>query len=756
MGSDINDRLFLPNLNGHQSPYLASPLNAGASEFEEDKLDVRNLLDIGRRRALLIAGVAIAVGSGMAVKTVSQAPNYANKFQLLVEPVSGEKELNPLSQSLGKAAGFQTPWRDYGTQIQVLSSPQVLDPIVEQIQERYPDLDYNTLGSKLAISQLQQTKILEVSYQDSDPEKVKFVLEALAQGYLDYSQQEQQTTTRQGINFVDEQLPKLQERVNKLQEQLQRFRQKYNITNPETQGQLLTNRVSAIVQNRQETQASLRESQALYNQLKGQLGLSQEEAIKAASLSEAPRYQRLLNEFSELEAKIATESARFTPESPMMETLLEQRQNLVPLLRQEAAKAVGPNSSSVPDNAESLASSSSIHLDLAQQMIGANNQIQVLEVRAKAIAQAENTMKGQLQQLAVIAREYTDLQRELTVATESLNRFLAVKETLEIESVQKALPWQMIREPQQPGAPISPNIPRGLILSTVAGLLAGAGAGLLAEKLDRVFHSPEELKDGTGLSLLGTIPFRKELKAAHLQASKPRGKYRYVASAFSEAFRSLHANLDFINPDQPVRSIAISSSIPSEGKSTITTCLAQAAAAMGQKVLLVDADLRRPQVHARLDLPNVWGLSNVISSDINVDDVIQRSPTDENLFVLTAGEIPPDPTRLLGSQKMRNLAKQLQESFDLVIFDTPPLLGLTDARLLTPHTDGLVMVVGLGKTDRSVLKEVLYGLRTSHTKVLGVVANGVKGYTPSSYHHLEKYYQQHQLQENQEQTGQLG
>lgn len=756
MGPDINDRLFLPNLNGQQLPYFASPLNAGASEFEEDKLDVHKLLDIGRRRVLLIAGVALAVGSGMTTKTLNQTPNYANKFQLLVEPVSGEKELNPLSQSLGKAAGLQTNGIDYGTQIQVLSSPQVMYPIIEQIQEKYPDLDYNALQSKLAISQLQQTKILEVRYQDSDPEKVKFVLDKLAQGYLNYSEQEQQTTTRQGIDFVDEQLPKLQERVDKLQEQLQRFRQKYNLTNPETQGQLLTNRVSAIVQQRQETQASLRESQALYNQLQSQLKLSPDQAITAASLSEAPRYQRLLNEFSELEAKIAAESARFTPESPVMQTLLEQKQNLEPLLRQEAAKAVGANSSSVPGNAESLASSSSIHLDLSQKMIEANNQREVLEVRAEAIAQAENVMKGQLQQLAVIAREYTDLQRELTVATESLNRFLAVRETLEIESVQKALPWQMIREAQQPGVPISPNLPRGLILSTIAGLLAGAGVGLLAEKLDRVFHSPEELKDDTGLPLLGTIPFRKELKESHLSVSEPRGKYRYVASPFSEAFRSLHANLHFINPDQSVKSIAISSAIPAEGKSTITTFLAQAAAAMGQKVLLVDADLRRPQVHTRLDLPNVWGLSNVISSDINVEDVIQRSPTDENLSVLTAGEIPPDPTRLLGSQKMRNLAKQLQESFDLVIFDTPPLLGLTDARLLTPHTDGLVMVVGLGKTDRSVLKEVLYGLRTSHTKVLGVVANGVKGYTTSSHKHLDQYYQQHQPEEHQQQARQLG
>jgi capsular exopolysaccharide synthesis family protein len=163
---------------------------------------------------------------------------------------------------------------------------------------------------------------------------------------------------------------------------------------------------------------------------------------------------------------------------------------------------------------------------------------------------------------------------------------------------------------------------------------------------------------------------------------------------------------------------------------------------MGQRVLLVDADLRRPQIHARTDLPNVWGLSNVISSEINVDDVIQRSSMEDNLFVLTAGQIPPDPIRLLCSKKMQKLVERFQDAFDLVIFDAPPLLGLADARLLAAHTDGMVMVVGLGRTDRVVLTQVLSGLQTSHARVLGVVANGVKGYTTSSYDYYHRYYTQ--------------
>ncbi|MGB7444596.1 MAG: polysaccharide biosynthesis tyrosine autokinase [Coleofasciculaceae cyanobacterium] len=751
MGQDVN---YQPLFSQSQQPQeqqlspLAPVQLSGFYPPEEEKLDLRKFWTVVRRRVLIIGVVAIAVSSGIIAKILAKTPIYESQLQLLVEPVSGEKQFDQLTTSLAQGLNSSANSLDYESQIQVLSSPQVMLPIIKKIQTEYPEIDYGTIQNKLLVSQLQQTKILEIRYQDSDPDKVKFVLEQIGQGYINYSRKEQQTTTRQGIEFVDEQLPKLQKRVNKLQEEVQRFRQKNNITDPETQAQLLTNRFSAVQQTQQETQTLLDETRELYTNLQNQLGLSPQEAINAAALSEAPRYQKLLDQLSEVEAKIANESARFTPDSPIIETLEEQRQNLEPLLNKEAAVVAPGEVVSSSNYKESLASPNSIRLDLTQKLLDAVNRIEVLEVRSSELAQIESKIKGQLQELAVISRQYTDLQRQLLVATESLNRFLAEKETLEIESAQKTLPWQMIRPSQLPENPISPNVPRGVVLGIFAGLLAGAGAGLLAEKLDRVFHSAEELKESSGLPLLGTIPFRKELKKGYTNTSASSMealevspyKNRYVASPFTEAFRSLQANLHFLNPDQSVRSVVISSTVPAEGKSTITIFLAQAAAAMGQKVLLVDADLRRPQVHVRMDLPNVWGLSNVISSDIDYKDVIVRSPVEENLFVLTAGEIPPDPTRLLYSKKMQSLVEQFQESFDLVIFDTPPLLGLTDARLLAAHTDGMVMVVGIGKTDRSLLRQVLDGLRTSNAKVLGLVANGVKGYVANSSYYLNQYY----------------
>lgn len=742
---------YQPLLVNNQGQQYSNSFSAVA----EEKLDLSQILAVARRRAIIIAGVAIAVSGGIVGKVLQQVPNYEGKFQLLVGSVSDQNQVEQITEALSKTNTVQVQGPDYQTQIQVLWSPQVMTPIVQQIQTRYPDIDYNTLRHKLTISRLQETKILEVRYQDSNPDKIQFILEAIANGYIQYSETEQRTALTQGLTFVNQQTQKLQQLVNNLQQQIQNLRQDFQIVDPETQGQLLTSRVSDIIKQRQETETQLIESQKLYRELQNQLanlGVTPQQAIAVSALSEAPRYQALLNQLSEVETQIATESARFTPENPALQTLRDKQQNLLPLIAQEATKVVGNGESGVPSNAETLASPSKIRSDMTQTLVDTQNQIQVLQVRRNEIVNAENRLIQQIKYLPVIARRYGDLQRRLNIATESLNRFLAVQEKLQIDQSQKTPPWQKLSSPQKPERPISPNIPRGIALGTVAGLIAGASAGLLAEKMDHVFHSTDELKDSTGLPLLGTIPFSKELKKgiirlgniaridARLPSELHKHSYRYPASPLLEAFRSLHANLHFLSPDQPIRSLVISSAVPADGKSTVAAFLAQAAAAMGERVLLVDSDLRRPQIHVQTDLPNVWGLSNVISSDINVNDVIQQSPLEDNLFVLTAGQIPPDPTRLLCSKKMENLVQRFQSAFNLVIFDTPPLLGLADARLLAAHTDGIVMVVGLGRTDRAVLTQVLYALKTSHARVLGMVANGVKGAHAGGYDYYHRYY----------------
>jgi len=171
--------------------------------------------------------------------------------------------------------------------------------------------------------------------------------------------------------------------------------------------------------------------------------------------------------------------------------------------------------------------------------------------------------------------------------------------------------------------------------------------------------------------------------------------------------------------------------------------LAKTAAIMGKKVLLVDCDLRKSKIHKLSQLNNLWGISSLISSDIDVNQVIQEMPGLNGLSVITAGPVPPDPARLLSSDKMSQMMNYFSENFDLVIYDTPPLSGLVDARLVAVNTDGVMLVVRIDKTDKSALKQLVDTLKASPINLLGVVVNGEKfrglGYN-YNYRYSSYYY----------------
>lgn len=704
--------------NSQHPPSIPSNYALNSPENKADEWDLQQILAFVRRRAIVIGGVAIAISSTIWFITLSRQASYEGKFQLLVEPVTAETQLAQLTPDSQANTNSQEAGLDYSTQIQVLQSPKLIDPIIKQINTRYPDISYYSLIPNLTLTRFQETKILEVRYQDSDPQKVKFILDLLARGYLKYSLQERQTNLSQGIQFVDSQQPMLQARVNGLQTQLQNFRQKYNFIDPSSKAEQLSEQLNTIKLQQLDTQKQLAETRSLYEIVQSQSGEPQ-------VLNESPAYQKLVDQLRQLESQIDVELIRFQEDSPTIQALRQKREKLLPLVQQEARRV------------------------LLNKKLELENQISVLQVRANQLAKAESNLTQQIKQAPSLARQYADLQRELNIATESLNRFLEKRQSLEIETAQKEVPWELIVAPELP-EPIDTDVKRGLILGAIAGLLGGVGSGLLLEKLNKVFHSPDELKEVTKLPLLGMIPFHKHIQKPALVAktaieTKQSGYNPVVHNIsnaqdksyfpFLEAFRSLNINVRFLGSDTPINSFVISSALDAEGKSTVAAHLAQAAAAMGQKVLLVDADLRLPQIHSLFDLPNEPGLSNVISTNLPVLEAIQRSPWD-NLFVLTAGYIPPDPTKLLSSKKLQNIMEQLRHKFDLVIYDTPPLLSLVDSNLVASHTDGIILVVLMDKTDRSVFMHALDRLKLSPTNVLGTVCNGLKNYnthTPYSY-----------------------
>ncbi|WP_254563331.1 polysaccharide biosynthesis tyrosine autokinase [Oscillatoria sp. HE19RPO] len=729
---------------GNQSQLVPMPYMAEFQDPDEEELDLGQLFAVIRRRAFVILGVATLVTGGVAVWTANQTPEYEGKFQILVEPVTSQDDnfsrISALAGGLGgQFLQGQGSGLDYDSQLAVLQSPKLMDPIVQQLQARYPELDYNALiggnESPLSLDRFNKnTKILEVRYRDAEPEKIQFVLETLQNAYLRYSLEDRKSNISQGIQFIEDQLPQLRQRVDTLQEQLQKFRQQYNIIEPQLQGEQLAQQLTKLDDQLLEAQAQLVQEQQLYETLRRQIGLEPGTAIAASVLSEAPTYQARLNRLKELENQIAAESTRFTPNSPQVQVLLEERRTIELLLGQEASEVLGSQLPGGVVGNPQAPFQNTIRTGLIQEMVKAASQIQVLQVRNQVLGEAAKMLSEYREQFPVILRQYTDLQRELQIANTTLTELLARREGLRVDAAEREIPWEVISSATIPRnengelVPVSPSLPRNLVLGAMLGLMLGFGAALLAERLDNVFHSPEDLKDATRLPILGLIPASD--RSVVLPSADARGGAAvqdFRDFGFLEAFRALNANIRFLTPGKPLRSVAIASAIPAEGKSTVAVNLAEAAASMGQRVLLVDADLRWPQVHKRLGLPNRQGLTHLIATEMDMNEAIQRSPVEPNLFILTAGATPPDPIRLLSSEKMHNLMQQWHSLFDLVIYDTPPLLGVVDGRVLAAYTDGIGLVVSIGQTEKPAIQQAIAELQTGNTKVLGIIANGVQG-----------------------------
>ncbi|MFF8189213.1 polysaccharide biosynthesis tyrosine autokinase [Microbacterium sp. NPDC016588] len=274
-----------------------------------------------------------------------------------------------------------------------------------------------------------------------------------------------------------------------------------------------------------------------------------------------------------------------------------------------------------------------------------------------------------------------------------------------------------------PRDPSFPNVKIYFALGALIGLVLGLLYAITRHLLDRRIRSTELLESETGLAVVGAIPFEKSLNSdSHLLPLDGRVVPRQLF-AVSEALRELRTNIQFMNVDDPPRILVVTSPVPGDGKSTTSANLAIALAASGQEVYLIDADLRRPRIASYFGLIEGAGLSDILANRASIEDVAQ-SPGVAGLHVIAAGRIPPNPSELLGSGRMRNLLEHLA-STAVVILDAPPLMAVTDAAVLSTQADGAIIVVSAGRTTTEVLKRALTALTKVGGHPLGIVLNKV-------------------------------
>ena len=289
-------------------------------------------------------------------------------------------------------------------------------------------------------------------------------------------------------------------------------------------------------------------------------------------------------------------------------------------------------------------------------------------------------------------------------------------------------------EAQAGSSPVSPNTRLNLMIATVFGLAIGVALAFVLEHLDDTIKTTDDLGQMFGLTPLGAI---RETKTKGYEDTLITAKSRF--SPESEAYRMIRSNIQFMSVDSPNKSIMVTSATRGEGKSSTLANLGVVMAQTGLKTVIVDTDLRRPVQHEIFGLPNNNGLTELLrKSDLNVTDLLSNTHI-PGLQVLTSGILPPNPSELLGSQRMKHVMEELGEQVDMVLYDSPPAVVVADAAIMAKHVDGTVLVVAVGETRRDVMRQALFNLTQAGATMYGVVLNRVSK-KRHSYYYQGYYY----------------
>lgn len=707
----------------------------------ESEFGYGQLFGIIWRRRWWFLGVfssAIALSVFFALR---EEPVYQSSMQLLVEP-NFQEELDSSDLDGRPVEDSRSSNTDYATQLNLLRSETLLQRAVEQLQSQYPNLTVRDIQRSLNLFQLEEgdtaTRIFEANYVSDNPALAKQVLETLQKVYLDYNLERQESRLSRGLAFINQQLDSARQNLGGSQQALEAFRQQEDLIDPEQQGLAVVDLLKQLDQEQVLANAQYQELQAQYQLLRKQVGLSPELALVQSKLSQSARYQNLLNELQASELQLAEQRTIFTDLDPSVQVLLDKRNNQIDLIQQEVGRVLGNTAAGGNLSEQELLSTgqlSQIDSDLILEMVKAQASVNSLAARRQVLSQREQELRAEFQRFPGLIAQYDRIQPEIEIERAVLQQLLQDREQLRAELARGGYNWQVVEAPAEVKQ-IGPDPVKKLALGGVAGIFLGGLAAFAREAMDTGVHTSEDLSKQVALPLLGILPVYTAGQTAqpdgYLSSAQPTGAIASTSTleiiqslAFREAVDLIYRNIQFMTASSQLTSLAITSALPAEGKSTLTLGLALTAARFGQRVLVIDGDLRRPTLHEKLGL--LWdaqGLSTFLAGHVDVLTSYPLTWLNDNIDVLPAGLEPADPVQLIGSRQMQELMKRYERDYDMVLVDTPPVIGTVDALQIASYCSGVVIVAQLERASQAELNQARNLLASLN--VLGIVANGIQ------------------------------
>ena len=684
----------------------------------EDNIDIGNILRILRRRKKIVFAVAILTmlfTTGFTGYKRIYKPVYSGSFKLLIEdPILGKnKKSDSLLLNLTNDPEYDTP-----TLIVLLKSPVILSKIADEFS-----LNPNSLSGRIKISTIRIANknakgALKVKITAGEVEQGRKLLKRLSEVYLETAYLQKQQKLQDGLDFLNEQTPLMKAKTQELQDKLANFRKENSLLDPELEGISIKELQKDYEENIRITDSQIKRYESLKEQvIEGKLSARGFKEIIESSQGNKSAIEITASDQSLLDGLLLAEDrliearSTYTENSAVVKGLKLKIDEIRPELKKSQLNSIQVAINSKNDYKKLL-------------------QNQIAEIEVKFLAQPN------------LIKEYNRIRQNLEIWRENLVGIIAARERFQLEMAQNTVPWKVISPPKMGSNPVEPNVSQNLTFGLIGGLFLGIILALLRDEIDNVFHTIEQVKNEVPVPHLGHIPYvdffknvrddkriiLEELDFNNFEAEDTQEE-KYQRFFFQEALRNFYTSIRFINSDNTIKSLCITSSLPSEGKSLVNILLAKTLADMGLKILLIDADMRKPQLHFRFGLNNILGLSNyLIDKNKNISNVVQKVEKIKNLNVITAGKVPPDPTRLLGSDRMKTLLNDLKISkdYDLVLIDAPPVLGLADLLLISENTDGIILLISLEKVRRDLPPQSIASISNTNSTLLGCVTNSTE------------------------------
>jgi polysaccharide biosynthesis transport protein len=533
----------------------------------------------------------------------------------------------------------------------------------------------------LSVAPVRGSRIVKINIDSTDAAMAQKIANGYMEVYIADTLDRRFEATSYARKFLEERLQQLKQKLEESERQLVKYAEDQGIIRLEDNKSLSVTDLAAINEKLSEVRNERSKKELLWKQAQSVNGLGLKEILE----SETVQANRKLR--SELAAEYQQKLGVFKPAFPAMVQLRNQIKELDRQVQTEAA--------AIKQSIESeFIAAKEQEDDLLRQL--ESSKTEVVDQRNRSI-------------------EYNIIQREVDTNRSLYDGLLQRYKEIGIAGGVGTNNVSIVDQATLPLFPRSPNLFLNLAIALAAGLLLGVLAALGLDYLDDSFKSPEDIERETGLSVMGVIPKPKSVADLELELQDPR-------SALAEAYRSLRTGLQFATSEGLPRTLLVTSSKPSEGKTTTTISLARSLAKIGLDVLLIDGDLRNASVHKRLRCSNEVGLSNYLSGSKMAEEVVQSTDTD-GLLLISSGPLPPNPAELLTGPRLTSLLALATQSFNVVLIDGPPIMGLADAPLLSSSVHSTLLVIAANETRRSVVKVALKRLQFARANVIGALLN---------------------------------